>query len=95
MWRISDEYHGTNLYGPVTVDDLVRYQYVLHKHLRADCNRDYDTFEEAVYPVDLDHLTDLTADTIPEDPNELVRWKYERFTPPPPFGLWILGPNSD
>jgi hypothetical protein len=68
---------------------------VLRKHLKVDCNRDYETFEEAVYPVDRDHLWDLTADPVPEDLNELVRWKYARFTPVPRFGLWILGPNSD
>ncbi len=95
MWRISDEYHGTNLYRPVTVDDLVRYRYLLRKHLQVDCNRDYETYEEAVYPVDLDYLPNLTADPIPADLNELVRWKYERFTLVPRFGLWILGPNSD
>jgi len=39
MWRISDEYHGTNLCRPVTVDDLARYRYLLRKHLQADCNR--------------------------------------------------------
>ncbi len=95
MWRVSDEYHGTELYRPVTVDDLVRYRYVLRRHLKADCNRDYETFEEAVYPVDLDHIQELTADPVPEDLNELVRWKHERCTPVPRFGLWILGPNSD
>ncbi len=95
MWRILDEYHGTNLCRPATVDDLVRYRYLLRKHLRADCNRDYETLEEAVYPVDLDHLPNLAGEAIPEDVNELVRWKYERFAPTPRVGLWILGPNSD
>jgi len=95
MWRISDDYHGSDLGRPVTLDDLVRYRYVLRKHLQADCNRDYETFEEGVYPVDLDHLWDLTGDPIPEDLNEVVRWKYQRITPVPPFGLWILGPDSD
>lgn len=54
IWRISDQYHGSNLYRPVTVDDLVRYRYVLRRHLPADCNRDYETFEQAVYLVELE-----------------------------------------
>jgi hypothetical protein len=95
MWRVSDEYHGANLCRPVTVDELVRYRYLLRKHSRVDCNRDYETFEEAVYPVDVDHLMDLTDDSLPEDLSDLVPWKYERIAPIPPFGLWILGPNSD
>jgi len=95
MRRISDEYYGSDLFRLVTVDDLVRYRSVLREHLQVDCNRDYETFEEVVYPVDLEHLGHLTGDPIPEDLNDLVRWKYRRFTPMAPFGLWILGPNSD
>jgi hypothetical protein len=94
IWRISDEYYGRNLGRPVTVDNSARYRFVLRKHLQADCNRDYEMFEEAVYPVEFDHLADLTALPIPEDLNEFVRWKFERITPVPRFGLWILGPNS-
>jgi hypothetical protein len=95
MRRISDEYHASNLFRPVSVDDLVHYRSVVREHLQVDCNRDYETFDEAIYPIDLDHIRDLTSDSIPENLNDLGRWKYQRVTPALPFGLWILGPNSD
>lgn len=102
MSRLAGEWLDSDVgcYGAPLVDVLT-YRENLKLWLGADCNHTYRDFEEAFYPIDIEHLPKLTTDAIPAipaDPDDLIDWDsgmqracgcVNR------WGLWVLGENCD
>jgi len=83
-----------------SLNELEEYRAQLKKLLDVDCNMSYPLFEEAIYPIDYskENLGKLCEDDLPEDLDDLIEFKNERFKIFGSVGRWdlmILGDNGD
>jgi hypothetical protein len=88
----------TGMWG-VSFDELVEYRATLRRY-GVDCNKAYDDFEEAIYPIDCstEALKLLASDALPEDLDDLIEWDSELSKLSGCMGRWglyVLGDNCD
>jgi hypothetical protein len=86
--------------GVVNLDEIIQYRSILKEKLGVDCRVSYDSFEEAIYPIDcsVDNLKKLCVDDLPDDLDDLLFFENDlrRFAGiVDRWHLYILGENCD
>ncbi len=98
IYALTTKWFDSQISRGTTLDCLVEYREDLRRLFKADCNRSHGKLEEGVYPLDIEFLSQLAADVLPKDLDDLLvfetgwqracgcigRW-----------GLYILSTNSD
>ena len=99
MDRISGSWLNSNVgLGGITLTDANQYRNDLKTLLKVDCNNSWQSFEEALYPIDVEFLGDLTDEKFPKDLDDLIEWRdgFERACGCiGRWGIYILGKNCD
>ncbi|MGG6284026.1 hypothetical protein ACQ4M3_20795 [Leptolyngbya sp. AN03gr2] len=101
MKALSDYYWASNIgtAGEPTLNSLIKYRQQLKEVLGVDCNQSYADFQEGYYPIDLEFISKLTTETLPNNLEDLLersttkRQHWEQFAWQ--WKLLILTENSD
>lgn len=97
--KLSKEWDGSNAgFAGVPLREVNKYEQFLNKNLNVSCNFSWRDFEEAIYPIDVEHLKDISSESFPSNLDDLVNWKdgFQRGAGCiGRWNLWILTENSD
>lgn len=103
MIEISEDWLDSDagVFG-VSLIEILKYREQLNSKLKVDCNRDYQDFEEGIYPIDYsrENLRKLVKSIgdIPEQLDDMLKWDSTLDKIAGSIGRWqifILGPNCD
>lgn len=95
--RLNERWYDSSVSTNCSMDTLNEYRADVKRLLGADANHSH-SFEEAYYPIDIEHLPKLTSATLPADYDDLIDFRdgFERAMGC--MGRWsavILASNSD
>lgn len=58
-----------------SLDQVVSYRQSLRNLLGVDCAQSYGAFSSFHYPIDVEHVTSLTGDSLPANLDDLLEWQ--------------------
>ena len=82
----------------VSLKELNEYDADLRHLFGASCNSCHRGFEEGIYPIDIGCISQLAADDLPKELDDLIEWKdgwSRAIGCIGRYGLWVVGENSD
>lgn len=99
MQRLADKWEDSQAgWWGNSLKTVLEYQKDLKELLGVDCNICHGKMEEAFYPVDLDFVSKLAEDNLPNDLDDLIEWDSgwgRSLGCIGRWGLYIIGDNSD